>query len=213
MDVKELKAVLDNHRLWIETRFDNNAKGCRAYLSEADLSGAYLSEAYLRRADLSGADLRRADLIGAYLSEAYLIGADLSGAYLIGADLRRADLSGALIDDKTKFSAFQICPEKGSFTAFKKVQNNVILELQIPTSAKRTSSLVGRKCRASKAKVLCAWVDGKKVKSGIFYSKHNSDFAYEIGKTVTADSFDPDIRIECTNGIHFFITRKEAEEY
>ena len=25
--------------------------------------------------------------------------------------------------------------------------------------------------------------------------------------------FDPDIRVECTSGIHFFITRREAEEY
>ena len=26
-------------------------------------------------------------------------------------------------------------------------------------------------------------------------------------------SFDDDVRVECAQGIHFFITRKEAEDY
>lgn len=36
---------------------------------------------------------------------------------------------------------------------------------------------------------------------------------YRVGKIIRPDLFDEDIRVECTNGIHFFITRKEAEEY
>jgi hypothetical protein len=28
-----------------------------------------------------------------------------------------------------------------------------------------------------------------------------------------ADNYDPGIRVECTAGIHFFMTRREAEEY
>ena len=34
---------------------------------------------------------------------------------------------------------------------------------------------------------------------------------YEVGKEVVADSFDDDRWNECSHGIHFFITRNEAE--
>ena len=36
---------------------------------------------------------------------------------------------------------------------------------------------------------------------------------YEPGKIVYPDKYDPDIRVECTNGIHFFQTYEEAEEF
>ncbi len=36
---------------------------------------------------------------------------------------------------------------------------------------------------------------------------------YYKGAIVEADSFDDDIRLECTNGIHFFMTKEEAEEW
>jgi hypothetical protein len=36
---------------------------------------------------------------------------------------------------------------------------------------------------------------------------------YKTGCEVFPDSFDPDPRVECSHGIHFFITREEAEAY
>jgi hypothetical protein len=51
------------------------------------------------------------------------------------------------------------------------------------------------------------------VLSGSGVSKHDQKTQYTPGKIVRADSFDPDPRIECSNGIHFFITEKEAREY
>ena len=173
-----------------------------ANLRCANLRCAYLCEANLRGADLSGANLHGADLRGAYLRCAYLSGADLSGANLHGADLRGADLRGAKIED-TEFSPFQICPTTGSFEAWKKVSTGIIKVL-IPAKAKRTSSLVGRKCRSSQIKVL-----GGKQGHGLY----NKTTTYTRGKTVKADSFDGDIRIECSNGIHFFMTKEEAEKF
>ena len=163
-----------------------------ANLSRANLNGANLRWANLRWANLSGADLSGADLSGADLS-----GADLSRANLSGADLSGADLSGA------ELPKFQICPEEGSFIAFKKLHKSVVCKLMIPADAERTSSLVGRKCRASKVIVL----------EGEGSSLHDKSVVYRVGATVVPDSYDPDIRVECANGIHFFITRKEAEEY
>jgi hypothetical protein len=147
--------------------------------SRADLSGANL-----RGADLSWANLRWADLRGAYL-----YGADLSGANLSGANLRGANLPH-----------FSIVPETGSFRAYKKVDTGVI-ELIIPPFAKRTSSLVGRKCRAEFAYVIKG--SGTSSRGGV----------YEEGKTYYPDSFDDDIRVECSHGVHFFMTKREAEEF
>jgi len=80
----------------------------------------------------------------------------------------------------------------------------------IPKTAKRVSSLVGRKCRASEVKVIEAFgvEDGQEIRS-----TYDSNFLYRVGKKVSVEDFDDDIRVECTKGIHFFITRKEAEQY
>jgi hypothetical protein len=153
----------------------------------ANLEGANLWGTYLRGANLEGADLRYA----------YLWDADLEGANLWGADLRGADLTGANLPH------FQIVPEEGSFIAYKKVDTGVI-KLLIPEDAKRTSTLVGRKCRASYVKVL----EG----SGISCTSSDK-LEYKEGEFVYADKYDDDIRKECTSGIHFFVTKKEADNW
>ena len=75
--------------------------------------------------------------------------------------------------------------------------------------AQMTSSLIGRKCRASHIKVLefigCDLIEVK--------GWRDSSFKYTLGEIAEADSFDDDIRVECTNGIHFFMTREEAEQW
>jgi hypothetical protein len=104
MDAQKLTQILTDHREWITSY---GARGTRANLYRAtlsgadlyraNLSGANLSRANLYRATLSGADLYRADLSGANLSGANLSGAYLSGAYLSGETLGGADLSGAYL--------------------------------------------------------------------------------------------------------------------
>jgi hypothetical protein len=148
--------------------------------------------------DLVGANLVGANLVGADLRGANLVGADLGGANLEGADLRGANLENA------KLPNFQLPPEKGSFIAYKKVDTGVI-EILIPEDAKRTSSLVSRKCRASHVMVL----EG----SGFSPTHTEKKLEYKEGEVVYADAFNDDIRVDCTSGIHFFMTKKEAEEW
>ena len=181
-----------------------------ADLSRANLSGAVLSQADLSCANLSCAKLSNASLNGADLSGADLSGADLNGADLSYANLSRAILSGAIKDAKTILPHYRIAPEVGSFIAFKKLRNNVVATLEIPAEAKRTSSLIGRKCRAEFAKVVALSSNAV-----VGYAKHwpSGVFPYHVGEIVRPDSFDDDIRLECANGIHFFMTRREAEEY
>ena len=188
----------------------------RANLSGADLSRALLSGAFLNRANLSGANLKGAVLKGAVLSGAILNGADLSradlsranlsGANLRGAILNRADLSGANLT-KVNMSFFNIPPQEGSFIGWKKLLGGIIAKLQIPEDAKRLNAYSSRKCRASYVKVLQLYGADEA------YDMHTNSILYSKGNLIYPDSFDPDQRVECSHGIHFFITRQEAEDY
>ena len=192
---EELEVYLRKHKLWIM----NDPAGERADLRGANLYGADLRGADLRGADLYGANLRGADLYGADLYGADLYGADLYGANLYGANLRGADLALA-------------CPEKGSFTAFKKA-SNYIVELLIPEDAKR-SSATSRKCRCSKAKVIAITkLSGSETDITEVASGYDPNFIYRVGETVEVKDFDDDRWNECAPGIHFFITRQEAVDY
>ena len=171
----------------------------------------------LRYADLSGADLSGADLSGADLRGADLSGADLSGADLSGADLRGADLRGAKLS-KLTVAQTSILPDEGDIIGWKKAYVDsatpVIVKLLIPADAQR-SNATGRKCRASKARVLD--LQDKQGNSlppdTTAYSSHDPDFTYKKGETVHVEDFDTNWWNECTTGIHFFITRAEAVEY
>ena len=181
-----------------------------AYLWEANLSGADMSGADLRGASLHGADLRRAILRGAYLRGADLRGAILSGADMSGAILREADLSGADLREvkDLDLSIFTICPEEGSFIGWKKLSHGVIAKLEI--LGRRVNATWSRKCRAESVKVLALFGQGDPVEGVGLY---NSAFVYRVGETVRADSFDDSPFIECSHGIHFYITRQEAEDH
>ena len=76
----------------------------------------------------------------------------------------------------------------------------------ITEDAKRTNSLVGRKCRASKVVVL----DGDGVGGT---GTHYKVLVYGEGDTISCEDYDDDIRVEYTKGIHFFMTKEEAEEW
>ena len=132
--------------------------------------------------------------------------AKLSGANLSDANLRCANFSY-----ETAFYSMQ-CPEKGEYTAFK-VANGKIVELLIPSDAKR-SSATSRKCRASKATVIrITNKDGSDSGLTEIASNYDRTFLYKVGETVEIKNFDSDRWNECSNGIHHFITREEAVMY
>ena len=192
-----------------------NADLTGANLRGANLTGASLRDASLRGADLTGASLRDASLRGADLRDANLRGADLRDADLTGADLRDADLTGAdltgvTVSITTLFYHMQ-CPEEGAFVGWKRCRNNTIVKLLITEDAKR-SSATSRKCRCSKAKVLNIYND-KNEEIKVAASGRDENFIYEVGEIVEVNDFDDNRWNECSTGIHFFITRNEAEIY
>jgi Family of unknown function (DUF5758) len=125
------------------------------------------------------------------------------GAYLQRADLQRADLQRA--------NALNTVLPEGELIVWKKLQNNLICKLLVPIKAKRVNCIGSRKCRFEYCKVIAIYDGKKKVNQG--YGQHDSNFIYQVGDVVKPDSFDDSPLIECSHGIHAFITRLEAEEY
>jgi hypothetical protein len=154
----------------------------------------WLSSKGGEKADLRGANLR---------------GANLWGANLRGANLWEADLRGAKNIEMAN-AITCILPE-GEFFGYKKCVEGVA-KILIPMAAKR-SNATGRKCRAEWAiDVQHFDKDGKDTQED-FHSTYNSSFVYKVGDEIHPDSFDDCRWNECSNGVHFFITRWEAENY
>ena len=184
-----------------------NANLTNANLRSADLGGAYLGGAYLGGADLWGAYLTNANLSGANLTNANLSGADLRGTYLGGANLRGTYLGGADLSGAKGLSPFKIVPEEGQFIGWKKLANGNVIRLRIPAKSRRMNAINSRKCRAEFVVPLddC----GTEGNTGT----HKKGVTYIKGKTARCDKYDPDIREDCSGGIHFFLTREEAENW
>ena len=176
-----------------------------AVKSRADLYDANLSDANLSRANLSGANLYGADLSGADLSGANLYGADHSGADLSDANLDLSDPETRLAWCRTR-----ILPAEGEIIGWKKAGCKIV-KLRIPAEAKRSHAF-GRKCRAEFVDVLAIFFNGEECESAET-NAHGPRTIYRTGQRVTPDGWCDDWRLECAQGIHFFISREEAEAY
>ena len=213
-----------------------------ADLTGSDLTGSDLTGTDLRYADLTGTDLRYADLTDVNLRWANLTGVNLSDVdlryvnlsdvdlryvNLTGANLRGANLTGANLSDvdltDAILPAFQI-PQEGSLIVWKHIilkptkgtRKHIygLAKLKIPKGSRRTASLVGRKCRAEYTMVLSLHdLEGVKVTNTTGISLHSASFEYYVDKIVYPNSYNDDVKIECTQGIHFFLTMEEAKSY
>jgi hypothetical protein len=187
-----IQETLKLHAMWLR----GEEGGTRANLRGADLTGANLRDAYLRDADLTGANLT-----GANLTDANLRGADLTDA-----DLRDAYLRDAVGVSSLTASRISIVPDSGPFHAWKKCCDGILVRIEIPSEARR-SNATGRKCRAEFVTVL------EVIGGDVGVSIHDQKTEYRVGKTVRCDKWCEDRWRECAGGIHFFITRAEAEDY
>jgi hypothetical protein len=176
-----------------------------ANLTEANLAGANLARANLAEADLAGADLARANLAGANLSGAGLRDADLRGADLSGADLRGAYVRDATISPLAA-ARLEILPREGEVIGWKRCSLGVLVKVRVPPDAKR-SNATGRKCRAERVEVM------EVVGGEVGVSMHNGKTIYRTGETVACHEWCDDRWQECAGGIHFYLTREEAEAH
>lgn len=174
-----------------------------ATLTDANLKGADLSYANLATADLNRADLRGAKIIDANLRRADLRIADLRGAHLKGSDLEGADLHHARLDtiERPRLGMILHAPIKG----YKFCQGSVLVELTIPKGAV-VFSINNVKCRTNEA--IVTKIHGADRAYSTF-----KQFSYYVGDRINIKNFNFEYNNECAEGIHFFKTLEEANDY
>jgi hypothetical protein len=197
-----------------------------ADLGNASFAGSLIvdcdfSSAKLTAADFSNAKVHGSDFSGARLRYASCLGTEFEWCNFREADFTNAHLSTAKFERYCSFSStttgyWPVCPSTGSFTAYKKAYSewgeSLIVTLLIPAGARRSSATT-RKCRADKAVVLDIRGLRTNEQHKIAVSHFDHKFEYKLGEVVSVPNFNPDRWEECAEGIHFFITREEAEIY
>ena len=198
--------------------FLNNTNLERAWFVECNLNGAWFDRANCHRISFVDCSIKNARFYCTNLKYAQFIDCDLShsaffGANLFNAVIRRCNLTDIKYNHNT--IGLQPAPE-GDLIVYKLLLSNLgshdgttIWELLIPKEAKRSCG-TGRKHRAEFAKVIRC-VSHPDILEG--HSVFRASCVYRVGKTIYPDSWDDDRWNECSNGIHFFLSRQEAEEY
>lgn len=160
---------------------------------------------------LHGADFRNANMKTASFRYCDLEEANICGANLFGAVLEYARLDGILSDDRTQWFRMH-CPATGPILGYKKCVNDRLVQLLIPTDAKRTSATLPS-CRCNKAKVLTIKSFDSTEEFEEAWSLVDENFVYRKGQWVEVIDFNEDRWMDSTTGIHFWMTREEAIEY
>ena len=185
-----------------------------------------LSASMLRTCLFEYVDMRSTGFIDSHLNNVSFYDCNFADAVFQGcymnATFVRCNLSGVkFYDSAVQFMGLVDCenvPQElinqtrivpdGEFIAYKSLRDNLIATLLIPADAKR-SNATGRKCRASKAKVIkIETPDGKERTYG--ESWHDPSFIYRTGDMVYPNKFNDDRWNVCSHGIHFYMTREEC---
>lgn len=220
-------AILNNVNFYkSDLRWANLSNTLLQYtnLSYADFREATLNNAYIFNSNLVHADFGEASFIGTYLAHSNLVSADFQGANLAWADLRNCVFDNTDLRDcnfmyanlrGSKYVPYipLQCPSDGAFIGWKKV-NNVLIKLEIPADAKRSSATTN-KCRCDKAKVL-GFYDSLGTEELDITELVNDEYEkckYIKGEMVYPDFFDEDRWNECSHGIHFFVNKQDAINY
>ena len=119
----------------------------------------------------------------------------------------RAAAMNACQERKTPFPPSRTFepPEK----VYKKCCGGVIVVAEIPADA-HVRGDAGKKCRASKAKIID--IIGNLCGEKVGVSLYNKKTLYYIGDEIEIENFDFSHQ-ECSIGYHFFCTKEEAENY
>ncbi len=180
-------------------------------LDNVDFTDSSVENALFDGCSMKGAKFKRTRMVTASFRYCDMRGCNIEDADLFGAVLEFANLEGIISNEGTKWFRLH-CPEKGAFLGYKKCVNDRMVQLLIPADAKRTSATLPS-CRCSRAKVLT-------IKSFDFtrnfeeaWSLVDENFVYKRGQWVEVKDFNENRWQDSTTGIHFWMSRAEAEAY
>lgn len=100
----------------------------------------------------------------------------------------------------------QVFTVKQDMLVYKKLRDDKIATLKLVKGQKFIAAKY-EKCRTDRAIVVDI---SDNEETGV--SSHDPSFVYKFGEEVVADYYDETFQ-ECTGGIHFFLTREEAERW
>lgn len=180
-------------------------------LDQVNFKGSSVENALFDGCSMEGADFENANMKTASFRFCNMKNCNIKGANLYGAVLENADLTDIKSDENTQWFRLH-CPEKGAFLGYKKCVNNRMVQLLIPADALRTSATLPS-CRCSKAKVLTIKSFDFKENFDEAWSLVDENFEYKRGEWVEVKDFNKDRWMDSTTGIHFWMTREEAEAY
>lgn len=181
---------------------------------------AELCDGNFSGADLSSCDFRWTDLDYVHFENAKLSNVDLRWtknsywARFEGANMEGINIEGSPIDDEAvegvqNLFVPMVCPEEGSFIAWKKFRDGKIAKIQVPENALRTGG-TRYSCRASEVLILDIFDGEKSCEEAI--SIDDETIIYHKGELVKdKEEFDSSL-LHSGAGIYFFITRAEAEK-
>lgn len=180
-------------------------------LNGVDFHGSSVENALFDGCPMHGADFHGANMKTASFRYCDMGECDIRGADLFGAVLEYADLTDIVSDEGTQWFRLH-CPETGAFLGYKKCVNDRMVQLLIPADAKRTSATLPS-CRCSRAKVLTIKSFDFQENFDEAWSLVDENFVYKRGQWVEVKDFNEDRWQDSTTGIHFWMTREEAEAY
>jgi len=207
-------------------------------ISGSDFTGALLIGASFNKARIADTSFKAANLHGAFFTKTNLINCDLCFSNLaeamihywtifkcnlIGANLCKCDLKsrkGRNYISLAEYRKGKILSENiigyKKCRSYDKIYHSLddcriaMVTLEIPRGA-IVFSINGNKCRTNRAKVLdIVDINGNKVPRARSYM---GELTYYVGDDFTIYDFDCEYNNECSTGIHFFMTKEEAEKY
>lgn len=174
-----------------------------AFLAGAFFRGVHFKEGTsFREADLRNAEFMDCTLTG---EESAFVGSNLYGTRFTRCKMPLAEYrKGKVVTED--IIAYKICRmTRNIFSDF------ALVTLKIPRGA-IVFSINGNKCRTNKAIVtkITAAEGGEKLDRAFSTHKY---FSYYVGDEITVYDFNCEYNVECGEGIHFFMTQKEALNY
>ena len=182
----------------------------KAKINKASLISTTFQDCWIEKSNLNEVYFSRGAILQTTIEETSLNDCKLSDVVLRPAVVDKVETL------RTKFIS---CPgysstvPGGKITAYKKLQDEIIVKLTIPETARRVGR-AGEKCRADKAIVESFYnCDGTEIPMTCGFSSWDESFRYEKGKVVVPSGFDENRWKTCGQGIHFFLTFEEARNY
>lgn len=228
-DVNALYGTIEHSNLTRVHAVCANFNHCRMWNNcwkDSNLAFSQMLLAKLCDGDFEGADLINCNLYMADIDYACFDNADLSYADMRlteysywasfkGADMKYVILDGSPINDNAVEGAKNLhipmlCPGEGSFIGWKKCRDNRVMKIQVTEGASRTGGYADA-IRASEIFILEIYDGDKTCSEAVCLS--DEELIYHKGDVVRdTEEFDPSL-LHDGEGIHFFLSRTEAERF